>query len=352
MKAYKTKKMIDAGQLDVSKLSEDHRENVELMTTASKNFTVEDKQVRKMDDDMEEIFKKSKAYTEKPSKKTEKKPTESWESKVKAKNTDYFKMVEMGMINPGGSFDFDEANKTVTVKDAKSKISGVYNILDDFQMKIDPNPSKKKPDPKKPSPKKTDHKSIDKSINAVIGKSIYFQSDNDNWVKGKIIDIMPAHKNDKDKWRIEYNGPGGKEKWEIPLVSDTFTSEQIEKLIDGEEIKGYTLVKPQKKVISDFNAAIKEIDECREMIKTERAEKLAAADKPPKKTTYTFFLEKTKIWAKNMHRAAKVEKPDNDKVNTQIKNIVKGAERQIKDVLFGSGKNADAAQKAIDDIFK
>jgi len=233
-----------------------------------------------------------------------------------------------------------------TTDSVKNDVDKLMLISEDMQTVF-----LKKPAPKKEPAKESDLV-LDKAIDNVIGKSIYFKSDEDNWVKGTIIDIFPANKGDLSKWKIEYNGPGGKSKWEMPLVSDTLTSDQVQSLIDKEQVKGYTLKEPKESIITDFNKAIQEIDECREMAKTERAEKQKDQPKPPKKQPATIYKDKTTSWAEGVAKIAKAQKPDDNKVQDQVKKIVLDAEQKISKLLFGAGKGSDEVKKAIEQVFK
>jgi len=190
--------------------------------------------------------------------------------------------------------------------------------------------SEKKPSTKKPEKSKSlSETTLSKTL---IGKKIYFQSDNKNWIEGMIVDVIPQYKNEKDKWRLEFYPKGGKSELEKPIVSDVLTSEQVEKFIDGEDVKGYTRTKPKSKVISDFETASKEIDECLEQSKTERAEMAKDKNKPPKKTAPTIVKEKSESYIRSMVKVAETQKPDKA---AQIKKILEKAEADIKKILFG-----------------
>lgn len=190
--------------------------------------------------------------------------------------------------------------------------------------------SEKKPATKKPEKSKSlSETTLSKTL---IGKKIYFQSDNKNWIEGMIVDVIPQYKNEKDKWRLEFYPKGGKSELEKPIVSDVLTSEQVEKFIDGEDVKGYTRTKPKSKVISDFETASKEIDECLEQSKTERAEMAKDKNKPPKKTAPTIVKEKSESYISSMVKVAETQKPDKA---AQIKKILEKAEADIKKILFG-----------------
>ncbi len=300
MKKYKIQEMIESGQLDVSKLSESDKRDIDDLITLTDNWTTEDEEARTLDELLAPVLKKSKAFTAK--KAPEKKKTAEGKAAAAKKS---------------------EEEKAATEKKEKKE--------------------------KKAAPKKMDAKAIDKAIDGIIDKPIYFKSEKDNWIKGKIVDAFPAHKNEKDKWRIEYYPSGGEKELELPLVSDILSSDQMQKFIAGETVKDLTMTKPQAKVIAEFDQAIKEIDACHEELKTERAEKSKLETAPAKKTTFTAFKDSSKTFANQMARIAEVEKPN---VKAKIRTIVQRAEMQIKDLLFGSGKSSAEIEKAIKDAFE
>jgi len=267
----------------------------------------------------------------KGSKLSDKKPAAKYQKGDKAET--YFNKAGISASNKK-SKTHSEKRSGIIIKVTwdESRTTYVYNLdyAKGFSLVEEENITKITEE-KKPAPSKGKELSETSLSKELTGKKIYFMSDDKNWIQGTIIDVIPRYKNEKDAWRIEFYPTGGKSTLDKPLVSNVLSSEQIEKVIDGEEVKGYTIKKPKSKVISDFEKAAKEIDECLEKSKTERALDAKNKNKPPKKQPKTVFADKTESFKNSMESIAKSQKPDKA---TEIRKIIDEAERKIKKILF------------------
>lgn len=443
MKKFKLKELIDNKKIKLSDFPESYRENYDLVKKLTKNFTVENKLARDLDEEtysamLDEGIVKKKPITEKPnksekstgkSKKTTSKPKNkpyNWPHKmdpfdikesIAQQDKDAEKSVEIvqsldkdgetyfyselvqanlpektnisdqkkdvkylieeykksktstskyqlgDMWNP--DFDYDgmilkglsselswgvnkleklhrsmedvnyhneskplwetiQALKNNNEKEARKKhsefISKLKKLHPDLAKKMKPS-SKEKP---------IQIKGLDNDVSKIIGKRMYFKpKDDKKWIQATIYDAYPAHKGTQEKWRLEFYPVGGK-KWDLPAVSDILTSNQMEEFINKEEVAGkYTMKKPKTMVVSDFDAAVKEIDDCLQESKLEKARKQSKTPEPKKKTPSEDFDDAAKVFLDKMIKISKEK---------EVKNVSE-VKKQIKDFTDKLRKN-------------
>ncbi len=172
-------------------------------------------------------------------------------------------------------------------------------------------------------------KYVEKQINSLTNKPIYFKGNAGSWIKGKIESILPTSST-KEHWNIEFYPVGAGKEMDTPMVSDKLTTKQVDELQHGSEIKNkYTLVAPESEVIKDFDSAAKEIDLCHEESKTARVNK-QRTNPPVKKKPAEILKNKQTSYKK--YAISRIEKKDPKKVDG-LKKILDRHEKEIADYL-------------------
>ncbi len=187
-------------------------------------------------------------------------------------------------------------------------------------------------------------KYVEKQINSLTNKPIYFKGNAGSWIKGKIESILPTSST-KEHWNIEFYPVGAGKEMETPMVSDKLTTKQVDELQHGSEIKNkYTLVAPESEVIKDFESASKEIDLCFEESKATRVNK-QRTNPPVKKKPAEILKNKQTSYKK--YAISRIEKKDPKKVDG-LKKMLDRHEKEIdaylkkKSVKLAKGGGVDS----------
>lgn len=191
-------------------------------------------------------------------------------------------------------------------------------------------------------------KIIDKEIDNVVGGKMYFKTPSNRWVEAVVHNILAANK-DKSEWVIEFYPVGGEAELPKPMTSDRLSSNQIHNFIHGEQVKNYTIKKPRAKVIANYNQAQKDIDECKEMLRTERIQQ--RRDNPPvQKQTYTKYKESNETYVEKMFRVAKENGADDKKLKKMAQMMIRH-HKELLELIYGNDKDPKQQEEAIKKLF-